>query len=611
MNLVKQLLPLFLLVSLTYSTWAKEVVPQFSASKEYQYINDEDLPAFIDRERAFNSQTILDVTDWNYNASKFEYSTDLDANIWFRFQLDRQEHKKGLVLHLYNGLIPLFKVYKKENNQLVLIDSLGSLFPHQQRANAYRDAIIELPFQKGVTYYYFMVNAKYYNGFDIAIRSYENLFNYAIKEYYLLGAFYGILMLVFLYNLFYYLQIKDKLYLFYLLYILVAIIASASTDLTGYWKLWPNHPTWNKFLVDQSKWLLSASFVLYAVYFLRLKSLGKVWFNAVALTSGIYILYNLLVINLWVDTRIFVFLFLLSVHLTVLWVSAYKSWRSGSTSSGIFLIGLSTMVLAFSGQYLRFWEFIPVTVATHFIMHYGILAEVLVLSYAMSYKFKQERILRIEALELKTQSDQQLIHQLKLNEELNDKVNQELEEKVKEKTADLQKANQKLQIQAENIQSINEQLAKLNGVLYNDKKKQQHARIVQKNMSLEEFSETFPSKIECYHLLNDLKSAHPFACKKCGNTQFTKGPSLLSKRCTKCGYNESITTGTLFKGFRSPLPNGFYLVYLLVESGFKISSTELAHKSDLGIKTAWKLHKDILEKLGEKHSKNWIDYLIF
>lgn len=610
MHLEKYLLCLFFFLRLSSSSWAKETSTVYLADQNYQYINDEDLPAFIDRTHRFTAKNILQAENWDYNPAQFDYSTDLDANIWFHFQLKRNASKKGLALHLYNGLIPLFKVYKKEDNQLVLIDSLGSLFPQQQRANHYRDAVIELPYEKGITDYYFMVNAKYYHGFDIAIRSYENLFNYALDEYYLLGAFYGILLLVVLYNLFHYIQVKDKIYLLYAVYVLVAIIASASTDLTGYWKFWPSHPGWSKFLVNQTKWMLSASFVVYAVYFLKLKELGKNWYWLVISSSSLYVIYNFLLINVLIDTRIFVFLFILSAHLVILWLSAFKSWQSGNSSSGIFIIGLSMIVLAFIGNYLRYWEFIPVNTTTQFIMHYGILAEVLVLAYAMGYRFKEERKSRMEALELKSISDQKLIHQLQLNEELKDKVNRELEEKVREKTKDLHQANQQLSEQAQSIQLMNEQLAKLNGELYKDKKKHQQARVSKENMTREEFFEIYPSKIEAYHLLNDLKLAQPYQCKKCKHNNFTKGTGLLSRRCTKCGYNESVTAATIFKGFRSPLPNGLYLIYLLVQSGFKISSTELAKQSDLGVKTAWKLHKDVLDKFGKDHSNNWRDYLL-
>ena len=582
----------------------------YSLTDEYVFIDDATLPAHIDREHQHTFKTILHTNDWNYNPAQFNYNSDLDANLWFRFSFNRGDEKKGCVIHLYNGLIPLFKLYKKQGERLELIDSLGSLFPHIQRANGYRDAIIELPYEEGVVEYYFMVNAKYYHGFDIAIRSYENLFNYALKEYYLLGAYYGILVLVLLYNLLYFFQVRDKLYLLYGFYVFVAILSSASTDLTGYWNMWPNNPSWSKFLVDQTRWLIGVSFVLYALHFLQVRQLGYKWFWCVVATSGLYIVYNFCVINGLLPVSVWLFLALLYSHLVFLWLSGWKSWRAGKSASGIFLIGLSMMVLAFAGYYLRYWELIKVNVPNQFVLHYGILAEVLVLTYAMSYRYKKERQIRIQVLEEKALSDEQLIEQLRLNEELKDKVNLELEEKVQEKTKELMSANKTLQEQALNIQTMNDELAKLNGELYMDKKKEKNARVLRKNMSKEEFLDIFQNNVKCYHLLNELKNTSSYTCKKCGHHQYSKGTGLLSKRCTSCGYNESITTGTIFKGFRSPLPEGFYMIYLLVESRFEMTSTDLAKASGLGTKTAWKLHKEVEQKFGKNHSNNWVDFLI-
>ena len=164
--------------------FAAKDLPTFSLNKDYIFIDDASIPSFIDRNKTYSETQILgiDPNKWNYNPAQFNYPKDLDANIWFRFRINQNTYQKAYVIHLYNGMIPLFKVYQRKNDQLVLIDSLGSIFPHALRANHYRDAVIALPYEKEVQEYYLMVNAKYYHGFDIALRSYENLFNYALNE---------------------------------------------------------------------------------------------------------------------------------------------------------------------------------------------------------------------------------------------------------------------------------------------------------------------------------------------------------------------------------------------------------------------------------------------
>ena len=157
---------------------------------------------------------------------------------------------------------------------------------------------------------------------------------------------------------------------------------------------------------------------------------------------------------------------------------------------------------------------------------------------------------------------------------------------------------------------MNAELSKMTQQLYKDKKEHQRARVWKKNLSFIEFKEIFPSKIECYHLIKTLKDETPFSCMKCQNNTFSSGVGLLSRRCTKCGYNESITTSTIFKGVKTPLENNFYMLYLLVESQFSLNATQLSQQADLGLKSAWNFKKQLEEKKDKISSSNWVDFIL-
>lgn len=582
----------------------------FRLDTSYIFIDDVSVPSLIDREHTFQLADVVKTSQWTYNPEKFDYSQDLGAYVWLKFKLDRAGSNHAYIFHLYNGLIPDLKLYEREGGQLILIDSLGSTEPLETRRFYYRDPIIELPYREGVTEYYVRVYAKYYHGFDIAIRQLNEVYNYSLREYFSLGVFYGVLCLIFLYNLFLFFQLREKLFLSYGIYVFMAILSSASTDLTGYWNFWYNHPELNKLFVDQSKWMLSLTFVIYGLTFLNLKTFSRKWFWLVVCTSTVYVVYNFGTINLLFPTRVTAFIAVLAVHLCVFWLAAFKTWKSGVKSAGFFVIGLSVMMLAFIGYYLRFWELIPVNVPTSFILHYGIFAEVLILTYAMSYRMRVNKEDKIEALSLKAASDKELIEQFRLNNELKEKVNLELESKVKVRTKELEEANALLQEQKDKIFEMNDELSRMTQQLYKDKKEHQRARVWKKNLSLDEFKEIFPSKVECYHFIKSLKDENAFSCAKCGNDTYSSGTGLLSKRCTKCGYNESITAGTIFKGVKTPLENNFYMLYILIESGLALNATQVSEQSGLGVKSAWNFKKQMEEIYNIEYSTNWVDYIL-
>ena len=44
--------------------------------------------------------------------------------------------------------------------------------------------------------------------------------------------------------------------------------------------------------------------------------------------------------------------------------------------------------------------------------------------------------------------------------------------------------------------------------------------------------------------LSEIKWAARYKCKRCKNEKFGNGKNPQNRRCTKCGYDESPTTGT-------------------------------------------------------------------
>ncbi|MCK4287884.1 MAG: transposase [Bacteroidales bacterium] len=66
------------------------------------------------------------------------------------------------------------------------------------------------------------------------------------------------------------------------------------------------------------------------------------------------------------------------------------------------------------------------------------------------------------------------------------------------------------------------------------------------NLSIKQFDLKFSDENKCLQYLADLKWKDGFVCRKCGHTNFCKGKTPFSRRCTKCKHDESATSHTVF-----------------------------------------------------------------
>ena len=195
-----------------------------------------------------------------------------------------------------------------------------------------------------------------------------------------------------------------------------------------------------------------------------------------------------------------------------------------------------------------------------------------------------------------------MIDQLKENELLQDKVNRELELKVQERTGDLLEAQ-------EEIKRINELLHADNKKLESNVKTLHKARVMQKAVSFEEFQTIYPDDKACYEYLSNLKWGKGFKCTQCQNIKFTAGNTPYSRRCTRCGFIESVTANTIFYRLKFPIIKAFYLVFL-VSTRRNITSEELSQTVTLRKQTCWTFRKKILEEIAVRTKKknqniNW------
>ena len=107
------------------------------------------------------------------------------------------------------------------------------------------------------------------------------------------------------------------------------------------------------------------------------------------------------------------------------------------------------------------------------------------------------------------------------------------------------------------------------------------------------FYSRFTDDASCLEYLSAIKWADGFKCKKCGHTNYCNDRYPYSRRCTRCKYDESVTSGSMFDKIKFPLVYAFHIAFKISTKKKGMSSLELAEEYCMRQKTVWEFKRKI------------------
>ena len=120
---------------------------------------------------------------------------------------------------------------------------------------------------------------------------------------------------------------------------------------------------------------------------------------------------------------------------------------------------------------------------------------------------------------------------------------------------------------------------------------------LQKKLDRDTFKSRFGTKNECYKYLADLKWVDGYSCIKCGHDDYIKGKQPSSRKCRKCCYDESPTSGTLFHKLKFGIDKAFEMLYEITVGKKGASSIWLAEHYGVQQKTAWYFRQKVQQAM--------------
>lgn len=536
------------------------------------------------------------------NYQNIDFKTN--AAYWIRLPIHHTTHShKTWLLEFYDQTIDHIEAYIPQNDGAYHIVNMGDQHPFANRLFLHKNFEIQLEMQRDtVMVYYFKVRSHEFADIRIALRSVNRFVYYALNEYFLFGTFYGMILIISLYNFLVYLAMREIKNIFYICYILSVAGYAMSMDGIGFQYLWPGHPEWNNYAVG----VFLYSLIIWALIFTR-KFLST---RANSPTLDRVLKWMIIVRTAVFITELFFFPQFLTyrnleiIPLSLIFYTAITVWRSGYKPARFFVIAYGILFSGFFMRMLVYFNVLPFTTITHYSLHFSFVLEMLFLTFALGDRIRILKDMRDRAL-------RRIIHQHELNMQLKDKVNRELEEKVKERTVELdhknrelEETNQKLVQHADKINKINSMLDLDNWKLKSSIKEVLKERLQEKTMDYAQFKTLYPDNLACFRFLENLKWENGFMCKKCSNEKFFKGATKFARRCSRCGYNESITAFTIFQGIKFPIEKAFYIAYLTVTGKRESTLEALAQKLDLGTNTVWAFKTKVNARINELEKRH-------
>ena len=267
----------------------------------------------------------------------------------------------------------------------------------------------------------------------------------------LMGGYCGLMLVMFLYNLFLFLSVRDKVYLYYILYILFVGLTQVTIQGYGNFILWGE---WS-YLSEKSLYIFGGASGVFTLAFFReflktrvnspkldLVVRGFIAVGIIAILLGVSgfheISYRLIDINAGVGAL-------------VILISSIFLAKNNVTSARLFLIAWSVFLLAVLIFVLKDVGVFEYNWITKYALILGSAIEVILLSFALADRINQlkkekeiEQAARIEAIEE--------------NERIITQQNVILEAKVEERTKELETSNYELQNTLGELQSTQSQL---------------------------------------------------------------------------------------------------------------------------------------------------------
>lgn len=363
----------------------------------YRYDNDFELPSEFKKKPGF-----FEVAKW----FKFDVQNDIEENDWlieFAFPLIFQIH-----------------LYEEDATGLRKMATSGAEYPFESRELENRYFVFNLSIEQAETKtYYALLHGPGDLHPPINLWKKDVFIENTQVEFTLLGLFYGMIIIMILYNLFLYFSLQIKAYLYYVLAITTTMIAQLALNGLAFQYLWPKYPSWN--IIAVPFWVSIACIIilLFTKEFLDTNQHVPSFKKISIVLMGVHGLTLLLLFTSHLTALYSMVFGTFGTFISII-IVGFISLKRGVHEARFFIIG---WLVFLTGVYITILErtaVIPYNLFTEYAGQGALSIEVVLLSLALADKINRMRVEKEQAEKAARESQALIVASFKKADELKD-----------------------------------------------------------------------------------------------------------------------------------------------------------------------------------------------
>ncbi|MEQ6885254.1 EAL domain-containing protein [Salicola sp. Rm-C-2C1-2] len=365
---------------------------------------DVDMPAILDG----------GVTpDWSPVAGRMVNFGYTDGTHWYRMRVENPlSSPVERFLEVGYPLLDHIEFYQVREGEIVESHLTGDNYPFKSRPMAHRSFVLPVDLEPdSVSHIYLRVMTSGSHQIPLTLWQPERFYEANEKDMVGRSMFYGMLLIIVVFNIFLYAVLRERSYLYYVFTNTTLLVLMASLHGVAFQFLYPDYPELNERVILVASAVIALFFSLFGRTFLNITRQMRFrrWvFHALTAVTALntvaafFISYEL-------STRFSVVLagvvsaVMLVIGL-VMMIQGHRAARYFMSAWVMLLVGAMAWVLLVAGM-------APANFVTRYGVELGVIAQALVLTFALGQRFSQEQRARLTAMEERESMEQSLLEQ--------------------------------------------------------------------------------------------------------------------------------------------------------------------------------------------------------
>jgi two-component system NtrC family sensor kinase len=377
----------------------------------------------------------------------------VQGTLWVKFPLVNHNADSILFIDLQYANISNIAFYKEVNGQLKKLQEGGNAYPFDASKQVNPNFNYRIALSNGDSaVYYLQIQSRHQILLPLFIQNRNTLDASMSLQEMVIGLYLGIMLAIFLYNLFLFFSTRDTSYFVYICYLFFLAIAQVTLSGYGFKYFWSSHPDINHYALPVTSALAGITGITFAIFFLHTKrhtpKLNPVLYLLILFYVGAIILSFLGRNDIVYNILNFISL---AGGLTLLGASGYIARKKKYKPAYFYFVAWIAFLGGIIVFVLRNVNVLPYNNFTTYILYVGSAIEGILLSIALADKIN---LLRAE----KEKSQADALRVSLENEKLVKDQNIVLEKRVAERTEELQTSNDNLSTALQDLKDAQTQL---------------------------------------------------------------------------------------------------------------------------------------------------------